>query len=147
MVYEIQRYDLRLKTIYTYKERPDVQVVEGQNGERDRFVDQDGGDADISQVTTLVSSLDKVKENMGRLDLLLNRADYPEFLPYVADVTEDLPAGALRIGVEPKTYKGCQLMTDTHGGYLQFKEFNTDEQKVLRIAMNSHYYSHGFIKQ
>lgn len=59
-----------------------------------------------------------------------------KFLPYFADVTEDLPG---HFKFEPTTYKNCQLMVEKHGGYLQF--WHEPTKQVLRIAMNSHYYT------
>ena len=58
-----------------------------------------------------------------------------EFLPYFADVEEDLPGS---IKLEPKTFHNCQLMREKHNGYLQFYHKPTDQ--VLRIAMNSNIY-------
>lgn len=59
-----------------------------------------------------------------------------KFIDYFADVTEDLP-GSCRF--EPNTFKNCQLMTETPGGYLQFFDHQTNE--VLKIAINSNIYS------
>ena len=87
----------------------------------------------------MVDGIEVIENSTESPDILLNVKDYPEFLPYVADVTEDISA---RYGFEPTTYKGCQLMTETHGPYLQFKDI--DSGKVLRIAINSHVYFHSF---
>lgn len=66
-----------------------------------------------------------------------------KFMPYFADVTEDLPSSVRglhkRMGLIPKTYKNCQLLTQKHGGYLQFYHEPTNE--TLRIALNSNDYS------
>lgn len=59
------------------------------------------------------------------------------YLPYAATVTEDLPGSAK--GLKPKVYENCQLMSEKHGGYLQF--WHEPTKQVLRIAMNSHIYS------
>lgn len=58
------------------------------------------------------------------------------FMPYWADVTEDVSP---KYKFKPTTYEGCQLMTEKHGGYLQF--WHEPTKQVLRIAMNSHYYT------
>lgn len=57
-------------------------------------------------------------------------------LPYFADVTEDISPC---YKIKAKTYKGCQLMSEKHGGYLQF--YHAPTKEVLRIAMNSNYYT------
>lgn len=60
-----------------------------------------------------------------------------EFLPYFADVTEDLPSSCRDL--TPKKYKNCQLMVEKHGCYYQF--YHKPSKQVLRIAMNSHFYT------
>jgi hypothetical protein len=60
-----------------------------------------------------------------------------EYLPYIATLTEDLPCSCK--GLKPATYKGCKLMTEKHGGYLQF--FHPKTKQVLRIAIHSHFYN------
>ena len=59
-----------------------------------------------------------------------------KFLPYRATVTEDNP-GYLKI--KAKVYENCVLMAETYGGYKQF--YHESTKQVLRIAMNSHYYT------
>lgn len=58
-----------------------------------------------------------------------------KFLPYRANVIEDLPGWAK---FTSKTYDNCQLMTEKHGGYMQF--WHEPSKQVLRIALNSHIY-------
>lgn len=60
-----------------------------------------------------------------------------DYLPYFATVTEDLPGSCK--GLAPNVYYNCQLMTEKHGGYLQF--FHPLTNQVLRIALNSHTYT------
>lgn len=62
------------------------------------------------------------------------------FLPYFADVTEDIniPIVLRRKGLMPKKYKNCQLMTKKKGGYYYF--YCHTKKKKLLIAINSHTY-------
>jgi hypothetical protein len=62
------------------------------------------------------------------------------FLPYFADVTEDLniPKELKRKGLKARKYKNCQLMAQKKGGYYYF--FSHTKKKELLIAMNSHTY-------
>jgi hypothetical protein len=129
MIYEIKTYELTGKTIRLAKERPDLKAVSGEHGARDRIVDVDGVDANFGPLT-------KLTENLGTAKDILSADEFPMFLPYFADVTQDLPG---RCKFEPDTYKNCQLMTETHGPYLQF--FDHDTEKVLRIAINSNIYN------
>ena len=62
--------------------------------------------------------------------------DEEKFLPYFADVIEDLPSSCRML--TPKRYPNCQLTTQHPGGYLVFHDHKTG--KDLKIAMNSHYY-------
>jgi hypothetical protein len=56
-------------------------------------------------------------------------------LDYKATVIQDF---FRHFSFEPEKYMNCQLMMQTHGGYLQFKDLDTSE--VHRIAINSNYY-------
>jgi len=136
MVFAVKTYDLIGKTIYVATERPDLKVIKGEHGQQDRFVDEDGQDGIVGPNTKLVDTLMMYKKSIIGLDDIYLAKDRPEYLPYFADVTEDLP-GSCKF--EPKTYKNCQLMTETHGAYLQFFDHQTKE--VLRIAINSNSYS------
>lgn len=124
MVYEIVKYDLKGKVLFTCTERPDL-VMREENGMK-RYFYKDGRGASISHLWEYTT----VKKE-GAFD------PKEKFLPYFADVTEDLP-GSFK-NIKPKTYKNCQLMTEKHGGYLQF--WYEPTKQVLRIAMNSHYYT------
>ncbi len=123
-VYEIRKYNLIGKVLYTCKERPDLEMRE--SGGMKRFYEK-GTNIEAFR-SHLWDYTTTPKEN----------AINPEekFMPYFADVTEDLPT---HVKFKPKTYKNCQLMTETHGGYLQF--WHEPTKQVLRIAMNSHYYT------
>jgi len=132
MVYEIITYDLIDKKIRLVKERPDLKTVSGQHGERDRIVNSEGEDA-------ICGPRSKLSTNLGTAKDRLSADEFPMFLPYFADVTEDLPSVSRKLNIIPDTYKHCQLMTETHGGYLQFFDHKTE--KTLRIALNSNTYS------
>jgi hypothetical protein len=129
MIYEIQTYNLIGKTIEVYKERPDLKIVKGTGGQKDFFVNSEGRKEEYNRHYELVDGLGANKNAISILD-------FPIYLPYFADVTEDLPA---RYTFEPKTYKGCQLLTQKHGGYLEF--FHHESGETLRIALNSNTYS------
>lgn len=129
MIYEIKTYDLIGKIIYVYKERPDLKIEDGKNGKRDKFIDAEGKEEDVSRLVTLSNTLSRYKG-------AINIEEFPIYLPFFADVTEDLP-GSCKF--EPRTWKGCQLLTQKHGGYLEF--FHHETKKTLRIAINSNTYS------
>jgi hypothetical protein len=129
MIYEIKTYDLTNKKIRLVKKRPDLKVVNGTNNQRDRFVDDDGRDGICGPRSKFTTSLVKSENTF-------TDEECPKFLPYFADVTQDLP-GSCKF--EPEIYENCQLMTETNGTYLQF--FNHDTDKVLKIAINSNIYS------
>jgi len=124
-VFEIVKYDLIGKVLYTSKERPDVEYRES-NGLK-RFYDSNG----LLPLSHLWEYTISPQVNAISAD--------EKFMPYFADVTEDLPGSATKHGLKPKTFKNCQLMTEKHGGYLQF--YHPKTKQVLRIAMNSHYYT------
>lgn len=118
MVYEIKKYNLKGATLYTKKERPDIIKKD------DKYFNEDGSKAFESTLWSYTTN-----PNDGAYS-----AD-DKYLPYFANVIEDIP---LHYKFEPKAYNNCQLMTEKHGGYLQF--WHEETQQVLRIAMNSHYY-------
>lgn len=125
-VYEIVKYDLIGAALFTCKERPDLDVKpDPKNPAQNIFVDKETGAEAFKSRLWSYSTTPK------------EGAFSPEqkLLPYFADVREDLPSWA---EWEPKTYKNCQLMTEKHGGYLQF--WHEPTQQVLRIAMNSNIY-------
>lgn len=125
MVYEIRKYSLIGKNLFTCKECPELEAREQQKNDL-RFYEKETGREAFKSHLWEYSTTKKVGA--------FNPED--KFLPYFADVTEDLPGS---IKLEPKTYKNCQLMTETHGGYLQF--WHEETKQVLRIAMNSHIYT------
>lgn len=122
--YKVTDHKGKEKVFHTYKEQPDVSVVDAAKG-----IYMDGGrkinniDLRVFQYDT---DLSKYK-NLYSFNLKL--------LPFFADVTEDIPA---RYTFRPKTYKRCQLLTEKHGNYMQF--FDHESGEVLRIAMNSNTY-------
>lgn len=127
-VYLITKFDLIGKILYTYKYMPELEKVDEGHG-RIKYIDKETKrEYYKSHLWELTTTLSKYKN-------VFNIEDN-EFLPYYADVTEDLPSG---IKLEPKTYKNCQLMSQKHGGYLQFYHKGTDT--VLRIALNSNFYT------
>lgn len=126
-IYEIWKYALIGKTFFTYKERPDLSIVDAS---RRIFKDQNGRTfiGSDSNYYSLSIGLDEFEEK----SLFSSDAQY---LPYLADVREDLPSWAKW---EPKIHKNCRLTTQKPGGYLVFENQETGEE--LKIAMNSHTY-------
>lgn len=135
IVYEIITYNLIGKVIRIYNEREDLTFVEDKC-RGNYFIDKEGRREEKNHLFELTISL-KDYEN------LLKFEDFPIYLPYFADVTEDISNSCIKIredlGIEPKTWKGCQLLTQKHGGYLEF--FHHESRKTLRIAINSNIYS------
>jgi hypothetical protein len=125
MIYEKKTYDLIGKVINVYHERPDLKVIEG------KIVDENGN----KPVTGPISTLTAVKPKDGEL----MAKHFHTYLPFFADVTQDLPTSSLKVGLIPETYKNCQLLAETHGAYLQFFDWKTRE--IHRIAMNSNTYT------
>lgn len=127
MVYKIVEYDMIGKKLYTQEEMPMLSVVDDiRYSGRKRFVYT--GTTEEYGTSRLWTLTDKPKA-----DAIDSKV---EFLPYFADVTEDLPS---YVKFKPKTWKNCQLMSETHGGYKQF--YHKRSKKVLRIAINSHFYN------
>jgi len=133
-VYLITKFSLIGKEIYTFEKQSHLKVL---SREDNTFVDSDGdkrkGNDNVH--FTLCEGLDSLKGKEAY------DASIP-YLPYFADVTEDLPNSVLsvrrKLGGKPTTWKNCQLMSEKHGGYLQF--FHHETKEVLRIAINSNYY-------
>lgn len=129
-VYEIVKYELIGKTLYTCKERPDLELRENLKNKGDRAFFEKGTQIQVLDSNRCTYSLNAKLGAFNAEDRLL---------PYFADVTEDMHIPKRLVGkLEPKTYKNCQLMTEKHGGYLQF--WHEPTKKVLRIALNSHIY-------
>ncbi len=126
-IYEIWSYVVIGKTFYTYKERPDLSIVDEK---RPIFKDQHG--KIIHGSDSHYYSLSIGLSNFPKEFLFDSSAQY---FPYFADVREDLPAWAKW---EPKVHKNCRLTTQKPGGYLVFENQETGEE--LKIAMNSHVY-------
>jgi hypothetical protein len=122
-VFQIVKFDLIGKVLYTSKERPDIEYRES-NGVK-RFYEAGTNTEAMNShlweyaITPKVNAVDSAER----------------FMPYFADVIEDLPSWAKW---EPKRFENCQLMVEKHGAFLQF--WHEPTKQVLRIAMNSHYY-------
>lgn len=113
------------KVLYTQKELFGVEAVEGKYGKKDRFIYTGTNQEYPSSCLWTLATAQK-------------QGAFPatdKFLPYFADVTEDIPSS---YKIEPKTFHNCQLMTETHGSYHQF--YHAPTKSVLRIAINSHTY-------
>lgn len=127
-VYEIVKYNLIGTVLFTCKERPDLEVrPDPKNPNQEIFVEKDTGREAMKSNLWEYST----KPKAGAFD------PDEKFLPYFAKVTEDVPQWVLKKNWQ-KTYDNCQLMTEKHGGYLQF--WHEPTKQVLRIAMNSHIY-------
>ncbi len=124
MVYEIKKYDMKGQVLNTKKERPDLYMEKGKCYYNDSKIP-----AFVSYLWEFTTELD---------DKVIYYDANNEYLPYFADVTEDIPTWSQKI-YTPKIYSNCQLMTEKHGSYYQFKDKISGE--VLRIAINSHYYT------
>lgn len=127
-VYLIIKFDLIGKVFYTYRLMTGLKEVINE-GKPNIYEYEDGTEYPSNSLFELTTQLSKYKKEN------LFKAEENEFLPYFADVTEDLPS---HVKFEPKTYKNCQLMSQKHGGYLQF--FHKPTGRILRIAMNSNIY-------
>jgi hypothetical protein len=120
MIYKIVKYNMKGATLYTREEMPFLTEIDG------KFYEEDGTEAYKN------NSLFEYTSNP-------NKGAYSakdERLPYYADVTEDVPA---YLKIHAKTFYHCQLMTEKHGNYLQF--WHEETKQVLRIAINSNYYT------
>ena len=132
MVYEIVKYDMIGKVLHTYEEVHFLEFRE-KNGSKGFYVKGTINEsAPYNHLWSYSTSIPK--------DAFPHTE---KFLPYFADVTEDLPMSIKKtgesLGLKPKTWKRCQLMVEKHGGYLQF--FHEPTGEILRIAMNSNYYT------
>jgi len=140
MIYQIQTFDLAEKKIYVSTERPDLKVVKGEHGAGDYFVNEAGEREDPPRGDyKFECSLAMYKKAIMGFDDIVHAKDHPVYLPYFADVTEDLPTSARKLKIEPQTYKNAQLLVQKHGGYLEF--FHHETGKTLRIALNSNTYT------
>ncbi len=127
-VYQIIKFELIGKTLYTCALMHDLEMRLDHNKKERFYYENTNEEYPKSSLWTLSTT---PKE--GAIDA------NEEFMPYFADVTEDLPAS---IKLEPRTYKNCQLMVPKHGGYLQFYyRGKGTKDEILRIAMNSNYYT------
>lgn len=123
-VYEIVEYNLIGKKLYTCKERPDLEM---------RIIDKRECFFHAGTNTKVFESHLWKYSTTPKTGAI---SPDEQVMPYFADVTEDIPGSCKDL--KPKTYKNCQLLTEKHGGYLQF--WHEPTKQVLRIAMNSHIY-------
>ena len=133
-VYQVITYNLIGDKLYTFRRLAGVKAVQhkDKNGKDTTvYVDEEGSEWATSHLFTLTTDLNKYPK-----DKLFDYYANEGLLPYIADVTEDLPS---HVKFEPKTYKNCKLMSEKHGSYLQF--WHKETKEVLRIAMNSNIYS------
>ncbi len=136
MVYKIVEYNLIGKKLHTFEEMPNLELKQREGGQSPIFVEK-GTNREAMHSHLWHYSATKKEGAFPHTDV---------FLPYFADVTEDLPGSCRyytgsdgkRKERTPKTYHNCQLLTQKHGGYLEFYHDRT--KKTLRIAMNSNYY-------
>jgi len=133
MVYEVETFKLIGLTIFLYQKVDYLELVKEKNMP-EKLINTRVGKSVVKHPRRFYVS--NLKEIKGKDIQVLNREDNSDKLPYFADVTADIPG---HFKFEPDTYKRCQLMSETHGGYLQF--FDYKSRKVLRIALNSHIYS------
>jgi hypothetical protein len=122
MVYKITEYNLEGAKLVVSEPLPNV-VSKEVNGIK-RFYEPDGIECFKNRLWYYTD--ENPKGSISHTEKLL---------PYYADVTEDVPGN---YSFEPRVYKNCQLMTEKHGGYLQFLHKPTNT--VLRIAINSNTY-------
>jgi len=126
MVYQIRKYELLDKTIHVYTKREDLEFKTFPGNYVQLIETSTQNKYDKSKFYTYSKTLpEDAIEDIGQ-----------KFLPYFADVTQDIPS---HYTFEPKTWLNCQLLKETHGSYLQF--FDKSTQEKLRIAMNSNYYT------
>ncbi len=118
MVYKIVEYNLKGATLYT------KELMQGYTFKEGEFYDTENKIAFKNRLWSYTTNPNKGAYNSE-----------DRFLPYFANVTEDNPEYLKKFA---KTYNNCQLMTEKHGGYLQF--WHRESKQVLRIAINSHYY-------
>lgn len=123
-VFKIVLYNLIGKMLYTCEEMPELEMKDDRGYKR--FYEK-GTNTEAFR-THLWSYATTPKANA------INPKE--RFMPFWADVTEDVSQQYKKFAT---TYEGCQLMTEKHGGYLQF--WHEPTKQVLRIAMNSHYYT------
>lgn len=127
-VYKVVKYNLIGIVLYTFKYMPELECREDiRQLKKQYFYKGTTQEYPKSHLWELTTSLSKYTN--------LFNEDENEFLPYFADVTEDVPNSAK---FQPKTYYNCQLMVEKHGEYLQF--FHKETNNILRIAINSHIY-------
>jgi len=136
MVYEVEKFALIGKTIYLYDEVDYLSLLKEKNAPVKLINDKTGGVVVKHSRRLYIENLQELE---GEGAKVLMRKHFHTYLPYFADVTQDLPTSSRKLGLIPETYKNCQLLAETHGGYLQFFDWKTRE--IHRIAMNSNTYT------
>jgi hypothetical protein len=122
--YKVTDHKGKEKIFHTYEAQPNVSVVDAAKG---IYMD---GNYEVANKDLRVFQYDADLSNYKNLYSFNEK-----FLPFFADVTEDIPS---QYTFKPKTYKSCQLLTEKHGNYMQF--FDHESGKILRIAINSNTY-------
>ena len=123
-VFKIVKFDLIGKVLYTSQEMPELEE-RTINNRPEYFYKGTNEKYPTSHLWKLTST--KKQDAFSSTN---------KYLPFYADVTEDVSPQYKKVA---KTYKNCQLMTEKHGGYLQF--YHPPTNHILRIAMNSHFYT------
>lgn len=121
-VFKIREYDMIGKKVYAYVDLGFIkkEYIEKKNG----IIVKAGSHKENKNFGITLSN------NLKGVD-----AEKNLFLPYFADVTEDVPA---YYKFKPKVFKNCQLMIETRGNYNFFYHKKTDTK--LLIAINSNFY-------
>jgi hypothetical protein len=130
MVYEVETFNLIGKTIFLFLKVDTIKLVKEKNMPEKLINIKTGKPVVMHPRREYVQDLKEIQGGE-----VLNREDFPIYLPYFADVTEDLPGS---VKFTPRTWTGCQLLTQKHGGYLEF--YHHETEKTLRIAINSNGY-------
>jgi len=125
MVYKIIKYNLIGKTITTFEPLPNV-IVKQDNNKNNKYYEPDNSEC--------------LKSHLWEYTEIIPENAIPhteKLLPYFADVIEDIPSSYKNL--KPKIFKNCQLLSEKHGGYLQF--YHPETNQKLRIALNSNIYT------
>lgn len=124
-IFKIKPYEMKGETLHTFESLGHF-APEDINKDANRKIMTVKRDGEVIQANKY-SYLSEIKKGVSHKE---------DFLNYYADVTQCINAS---YGIEPQTYKNCQLMTETRGGYLFFKDFKSGEKRL--IAINSHIYN------
>lgn len=129
-IFKIQEFDLIGDNLFTYESIGEF--------EEDKITRKDGRIVEVfnEKMTfsnTKLHTLSETKKGYNK--------KYNKLLPYWADVTQDInmPKTLIKKGLKPEVFKDCQLLSQTHGGYLEF--WYEETKQKLRIAINSNTYN------